>query len=214
MRAVTERVCTVAAADGRQTDTPGAYKTVEDDNNSHQLSDNLIQLVSIGTERKETYRSETDTMSGRTPGLTWTLPPILKLAQTEIVGPSTGRPNTARQNWQVLSDRPSLEERPGVDVDKPQCRRGLLPVHHKGEPPYSVDEYIRRGNELGLLYSKIFAFMPVGGCDTTLVRVRGGSRRVTTRTGGWRVGWKHWTVIPKSSVFDVRVDLFCARQPQ
>lgn len=73
----------------------------------------------------------------------------------------------------------------------------------KGKPLCSADEYIRRGNEVGLLDSKRFVGMPAGEGDITVVRVRGGSRGVTTGTGGWRIRWKHWTKIAKSSVADV-----------
>lgn len=71
-----------------------------------------------------------------------------------------------------------LEESPDVDLDKLQRRRGLLPDLRKGEPPYSVENYIRRRNEVGLLDLKRFAVMPAVEGNTTAVRVCGGSWRV------------------------------------
>lgn len=40
------------------------------------------------------------------------------------------------------------------------------------------------------------------------VRVHGGSRKITTRNGGWRRWWKPGMEILKSCVIDVRVRLF------
>lgn len=108
----------------------------------------------------------------------------------------------------------ALEERPGVDGEKIQRRRGLVPDRRNGEPPYGVGEHIRRVIDVGLLDSKTISAVPVGEGDMTAVRVRGCSLRIATYTGGWRVQWKHWTNIPQIYVIDVRVDLFWARQPQ
>lgn len=56
--------------------------------------------------------------------------------------------------------------------------------------------------------------MLAGEGNATVVRVSGGSLRVSTRTGGWLILWKHWTNIQESYVMDVLVDLFWALQPQ
>lgn len=53
------------------------------------------------------------------------------------------------QQWQYVNDPITLEERPGIDFEKIQRRRGLLSNLCKGEPPYGVDQYILRGNEVG-----------------------------------------------------------------
>lgn len=45
-------------------------KTVKVDTNWQRLSENVIKLVSIGTEREQTHRSETDRISRKTPDLT------------------------------------------------------------------------------------------------------------------------------------------------
>lgn len=50
--------------------------------------------------------------------------------------------------------------------------------------------------------------------DTMVVRVRGGSGRVATRSGVWRVRRKHLKKIQKRYVIDVPVELFWAFQKQ
>lgn len=122
----------MVAADVGRSGVSGAYKTINMDTNLQRFSEDDIQLVTTGTEIQVTHRSETETMSGRTPDLTGTLPPILRLSRTKIVGPSTSQPNTARQQCQSVPDRTSLEECPGVDVDKIHGRRGMLPEHREG----------------------------------------------------------------------------------
>lgn len=61
-------------------------------------------------------------MSGRTPDLTGSLLLIVRLSRTETLGPRTVKPDTSRQQWQVMYDLTPLEKRPGVDVDKIQPR--------------------------------------------------------------------------------------------
>lgn len=94
-------------------------------------------------------------------------------------------------------------------VDEGVCRTAGK-VNHRP----NVYKKISRGNEVGLLDSKNLAARPAGEGDTTVVRVHGGSWRVTTRTRGWLVRRKQWTNIPKSYVVDIQVDLFWARQPR
>lgn len=137
-------------------------------------------------------------MIGHTPYLIRNLQPIRRLARTEVVGPSTAQPNTAHQKWQAVSEPIPLEESPVIYVDKIKRRRALLQDRWKGETPYTVYQYIRRGNEVGLLDSKRFAAMPAVEGDTTVARTRSNSRGVNTRTGGWRVRWKNWTNIRKN----------------
>lgn len=42
--------------------------------------------------------------------------------------------------------------------------------------------------------------------DTTVVSVHDDTRRVSIRSRGWGVRWKHWTNIPKIYVVEVLVD--------
>lgn len=94
-----ERVLVVVATDGGPTCATGAHKTFGVDSNASCLPEDDVQLVSIGTEKEVTRRSETETMSGRCPDLTWFLPRILRFSRAEIVGPSTFHPNTDLQPW-------------------------------------------------------------------------------------------------------------------
>lgn len=71
---------------------------------------------------------------------------------------------------------------------------------------YGVDEYIRRGNEGGLLDSKSYAAMLADSGDKTVVFVASGSRRIATHTGGLCVRCKHSTKILKSYGSDTPVD--------
>lgn len=73
--------------------------------------------------------------------------------------PSPDQPITDSQQWKALTYPTPLKVRPVVDVDKIQRMRGLFQDRRKGEPPYSVDEYIWPGNEVGLLDSKRVAAM-------------------------------------------------------
>lgn len=148
-------------------------------------------------------------MSGRTKNLERLFPPITRLTLTEQVGPST-----ARQQWQTITDPTPLEERPGVDVENIQRRLLLLLDLCKCKPPYGVNEYIFHGNKVVLLDSQRIAAMPAVEGVTAVVRVRGGSRRVSSRDGGFLIRWRHWANIRKSYFIYFRVDLFCELQPQ
>lgn len=69
-----------------------------------------------------------------------------------------------------------LKERPYVYVKKIQCRKGLILYFRKVEPPYGIENYLRRGNEVILLDLKRFAVMKVGDGDERVVCDRGGSQ--------------------------------------
>lgn len=77
-----------------------------------------------------------------------------------------------------------LKKRPEVNFEKIERKRRLLQDRCKGEPPYGTDEYIKRGNKVGILYLRRFATMQVVEGDMTVVHYRGGSGMVVACTGG------------------------------
>lgn len=187
-----EREFGTVATDGGKERATSAFKTVEVDKNASRPLEVGVKLGSTGTEKKVTHKSETETNYGQNPNLEGPLPRLYNENWKDQAGPCT-----KREQWQTVTDATTLEERSGVNLETIQRRRGLLPDLQNGEPPYRVDEYIRSHNEVGLLDLKRFVAMSMGEGDTKVVRVRSGSRRFATSTGGWRVRWKYWLNIRK-----------------
>lgn len=73
----------------------------------------------------------------------------------------------------------------------------------KGEPPCRLDEYIRHGNEVGLLDLEIILGIQAWERHKAVVRVSDGSCRVATCIGGCPVRWKYWKNNPKWYEIDI-----------
>lgn len=88
-------------------------------------------------------------MSGRTSNLEGPLPPIPQLTRND-----QGVPITARQPCQAVTNHTPLEELPGVYTAKIMRTRGLVPDLRNDDRSYGVDQYIRRGEEVGILETR------------------------------------------------------------
>lgn len=53
-----------------------------------------------------------------------------------------------------------------VAIEIIQQRQGLIPDRREEEPPYEIEEYLHRGDEVGLLEEKKFAAMQTGDKET------------------------------------------------